>query len=284
MHTRRGFLGSLGPAVGMGFAAVAPRLARPTRDQAAWHDLEFEMFIHFGPATWENVQHSNLSAPLSSINPEKLDTDQWVDVAVSMGARLIIFVAKHDGGFCWWQTQTTDYSVGNTPWRGGKGDVMQDLAVSCRKRGVRLGVYLSPADRKLEVAVGGRAKTPEAQEQYNKIFRQQLTELLSRYGKMDEVWFDGSLIVPVGDILQRHAAKAMVFQDPHATIRWAGNEEGTVPYPAWNSVPLDKAKSGVATGFDSDPNGEAWMPLECDGRIRADWFWSRTNVNTLKDC
>ena len=107
---------------------AAGELARPTPEQVAWHDMDMEMFIHFGPATWEDVQHSNLTAPLSAINPEHLDTDQWADVAVAMGAKQIVFVAKHDGGFCWWQTETTDYSVKNTPWHNGKGDVMRDLA------------------------------------------------------------------------------------------------------------------------------------------------------------
>lgn len=148
-------------ALGVGLqAAAALPLARPTPQQVAWHHLELEMFIHIGPATWEDVQHSNLTAPLSAINPAELDTEQWADVAVSMGAKQIVFVAKHDGGFCWWQTDTTDYSVKNTPWRGGKGDVMKDLSASCRKRGLKLGVYLSPADRKLGVAVGGRATEP----------------------------------------------------------------------------------------------------------------------------
>jgi alpha-L-fucosidase len=261
---------------------ASPVLPRPTAEQAAWQAMALEMFIHFGPATWENVQHSNLTAPLSAINPEQLDTDQWADVAVSMGAGQIVFVAKHDGGFCWWQTETTDYSVKNTPWRGGKGDVMRDLAASCRKRGLRLGVYLSPADHKLGISVGGRAKTPEEQERYNKIYRQQLTELLSRYGEISEVWFDGSNNVPLGDILRQYAPRAMIFQGPHATIRWVGNEEGAAHYPAWNSLPVEKARSGVATGFDGDPDGDAWQPLECDARVRADWFWSTTNAATLK--
>ena len=210
---------------------ASPVLPRPTAEQAAWQAMALEMFIHFGPATWENVQHSNLTAPLSAIDPEQLDTDQWADVAVSMGAGQIVFVAKHDGGFCWWQTETTDYSVKNTPWRGGKGDVMRDLAASCRKRGLRLGVYLSPADHKLGISVGGRGKTPEEQERYNKIYRQQLTELLSRYGEISEVWFDGSNNVPLGDILRQYAPRAMIFQGPHATIRWVGNEEGSGALP-----------------------------------------------------
>lgn len=258
------------------------KLAKPTPEQAAWQDMELTMFIHFAPSTWQDTQHDNLSTPLSSINPEKLDTEQWVDVAVAMGAKQIVFVAKHVGGFCWWQTETTDYGVKNTPWRGGKGDVMKDLAESCHKRGMKLGVYLSPADGKLGIGVGGRAKTPEAQENYNRVHRQQLTELLSLYGTMDEVWFDGSNIVPVGDILAKYAPKAMIFQGPQATITWIGNEEGVARYPTWNAMSSEKARSGVSTGHDGDPDGDVWMPSECDARIRADWFWSTKNLPTLK--
>lgn len=272
------------PAVGDAPPATpeARPLAKPTAAQVAWQDMELEMFVHFGPATWENVQHSNLTAPLSALNPKELDTDQWADVAVSMGAKQIVFVAKHDGGFCWWQTDTTEYSVKNTPWRDGKGDVMKDLAASCRTRGLRLGVYLSPADKKQGVGVGGRAKSPAEQENYNRIYRQQLTELLSRYGEISEVWFDGSNAVPVEDILRRYVPNAMIFQGPQATITWIGNEEGVARYPTWNAMPAEKARSGVSTGYDSDPDGEVWLPSECDARIRADWFWSTNNVSTLK--
>ena len=99
-------------------------------------------------------------------------------------------------------------------------------------------------------------------------YRRQLTKVLTRYGETFEVWFDGSNIVPVSDLLQKHAARAMVFQGPDATIRWVGNESGVAPYPAWNSLPLKEAESGVATARHGDPNGDAWLPNECDARIQ----------------
>jgi len=203
-------------------------------------------------------------------------------VAEDMGAKYIIFVAKHTGGFCWWQTQTTDYSIGHTPWRDGKGDVLADLAASCKKHGMKLGIYVSPADLQFGAGGGGKCKTPEAQAVYNKIYRQQLTEVLSRYGEMMEVWFDGSIVVDVADILAKYAPKAMVFQGPQATIRWVGNENGIAPYPAWNSVSEKDGKSGVATAEHGNPNGAMWLPNECDARIRKHWFWNSKNANTLK--
>ncbi len=257
-------------------------LAKPTPEQATWHDCEIGMFIHFAPNTWLDKQGDDLSLPLDKFNPEMLDTDQWVEAAEAMCAKYIIMVAKHVGGFCLWQTHTTDYSVKNTPWRGGKGDVMEALSESCRKRNIKLGVYISPQDRKYGAGVGGRCKTQEEQERYNQFYRQQLVELLTCYGEMFEVWFDGSNVVPVGDILAEYAPKAMVFQGRHATIRWVGNEEGVAPYPAWNSLPVERAKSGVATAADSAPDGGAWLPMECDARIRSDWFWTNTNAHTLK--
>jgi alpha-L-fucosidase len=257
-------------------------LALPTADQTKWQDLEMGMFVHFAPNTWQGVEQDNLSTPLSKINPQQLNTDQWASTAVDLGAKYIVFVAKHSGGFCMWQTDTTKYSIGNTPWRGGHGDVLADVSASCQKFGLKLGVYVSPRDAKHGAEVGGLCKTPAQQKIYNDIYRRQLTEVLSRYGSMVEIWFDGSNVIPVGDILDRYAAHAMIFQGPHATIRWAGNEDGFVPYPAWNSLSAADAKTGVATALNSDPNGSVWMPNEVDVSIlRPDWFWSPTSQRNL---
>lgn len=257
-------------------------LATPTPQQAAWQDLEIGMFIHFGPNTWADIQHDDLSVTPEGMNPSKLDTDQWVSVAQSMNAGYIVFVAKHVGGFCMWQTDTTDYSIKSTPWCGGKGDVFGDLAESCRRCGIKLGVYVSPQDRMHGAKVGGKCDTAEAQEAYDDLYRRQLMEALSRYGEMCEVWFDGSTVVEVGDILDRYAPRAMAFQSKHATIRWVGNEEGFAPYPAWNVVSEADARSGKATAEHGAPDGDVWLPLKCDARIRADWFWTTQNASTLK--
>jgi alpha-L-fucosidase len=257
-------------------------LARPTPEQVAWQDMELEMFLCLDPCTWQEREYDDHSTPLSRIDPMKLDTDQWVDVAVSMGARQVLFVAKHTGGFCWWQTRTSNYGVKEIPWRSGKGDVVGDLSKSCRRRGIKLGIYLSPQDDAHGAGLGGKCRSAQAQSSYNAIYRQQLTELLSRYGRVSEVWFDGSSTIDVGDILKRHAPRAMVFQSPYATIRWVGNENGIAPYPAWNSVPEPAARSGIATAKDGDPEGGFWLPLECDARIRDTWFWNARNQNTLK--
>lgn len=260
----------------------ADALPRPTAAQVEWADAEVGMFIHFAPNTWQDNEYDNLSTPLDRINPDKLDTEQWVSTAKAMHAGYIVFVAKHAGGFCWWQTDTTDYSVKRTPWRGGKGDVMADLAASCRKHGVRLGVYLSPQDKKHGVEVGGRCASPPQQAAYESIFRAQLTELLTRYGPIFEVWFDGSLVFDVGDILDAHAPHAIVFQGPRANIRWVGNEDGVAPYPCWNGAVYDPATWGELTASQGVPGGDRWLPSECDARFRNTWFWNTTNAPTLK--
>jgi len=260
---------------------IAERLAKPTPLQAAWQDLELGMFIHFAPNTWQDQEYDDRTTPLEKINPKDLNTEQWVSVAEAMGAKYIVFVAKHVGGFCMWQTDTTDYGIKNTPWKGGKGDVLADLSKSCERHGIKLGVYLSPRDDTFGAGTGGKCPTPELQEKYNDIYRQQLTEVLSRYGDMAEVWFDGSNIIEVGDILAEFAPNAVIFQGKYASIRWVGNEDGYAPYPAWNAV-TEEARLRGATAADGTPDGNTWLPNECDARMRRDWFWSSKNARTLK--
>jgi alpha-L-fucosidase len=287
--TRRDFVAGLAAGAGLvpAGAFVMHRLsapgdvALPSRAQLDWLDRELGMFVHLAPNTWQDREGDD-----ASILPEHLpfaaDPVQWADVAVSLGARYLVMVAKHQGGFCLWQTMTSSYSVRNTAWRDGRGDVMAELDDACRSRGLGLGVYLSPRDDFHGAGVSGRCATPEAQESYNAIARQQLTELLTRYGRMVEIWFDGSTVVPVADILDARAGEAMIFQGPRATIRWIGNEDGYAPEPLWNALPRAAAAGGVATAAEGNPRGDAWLPLEVDVSIRRpNWFWSTRNAGRL---
>jgi alpha-L-fucosidase len=290
MPTRREAIEQLLTA-GLAASAVRPwrRLRRvgggqralPTPAQAAWQDLELGMFIHFAPNTWQDKEYDDRSTPPTAIMPE-IDTGQWADTAVAMGARYVVLVAKHTGGFCLWQTDTTDYGIRNTPWRGGHGDVMADLTTACATRGLKLGVYLSPRDDTFGAGLSGRCATPERQTAYNDVYRRQLTELLTRYGPIVELWLDGSSVVPTGDLVTRYAPDAMVFQGPQATIRWVGNEDGFAPYPCWNALAAGDARTGVATALHGDPDGDVWMPVEVDVSIRRpNWFWSTTDEQNL---
>jgi alpha-L-fucosidase len=265
---RAGLSGFDGPA----------KLATPSPQQVAWQDLELGMFVHFAPTTWQDSEADDLSTPLSKIDPAALNTDQWAETAVALGARYIVFVAKHQGGFCMWQTKTTEYSIRSTPWKDGKGDVLAEVAASCKKYGLKLGAYVSPRDDYFGAATGGICKTPEAQAKYDAVYREQLTEVWTRYGELVEIWFDGSSNTPVGDLLKRYQPNAMVFQGPQATIRWVGNEDGFAPYPCWNGIDAALARKGTSTALDSDPNGSAWLPSEVDVSIRRpDWFWHSDN-------
>jgi alpha-L-fucosidase len=241
------------------------------------------MFVHFAPNTWQDREYDDRSTPLSAIAPD-IDTDQWVATAAALGARYIVLVAKHVGGFCLWQTETTEYSIRNTPWKGGSGDVMADLSASCAAHDIRLGVYLSPRDDSQGAGGAGRCADAGRQAAYDALYRRQLTELLTRYGPIVELWLDGSSVVPTGDLVHRYAPDAMVFQGPQATIRWVGNEDGFAPYPAWNGLARADAATGIATALHGDPDGEVWMPLEVDVSLRRpNWFWSTTDhVNLLR--
>ncbi len=256
-------------------AAISPR-GKPTPEQIAWHEMEVTMFLHWHPGTWQGREYDNRSTPLDQIDPPHLDTDQWCRVALSFNARQIVFVAKHAGDFCWWQTDTTDYSIKSTPYRDGKGDVLAELARSCRKFGLKLGIYVYPGNEDLGAGLGsgGRTRDPAKQEEASRIYRQQITEVLSRYGPISEVWFDGSCLIDVKDIIDRHAPKAMIFQSPHATLRWPGNEAGIAPYPAWQTVKNKDALTGVATNRHSDPDGDVWLPMEMDvPLLDHKWLW-----------
>lgn len=268
-------------------------LAKPSDIQYKWHEQERIMFVHFGPATWQGREYDNLSTPMDRISPDKLDTDQWCEVAQSWGAKEILFVAKHTGGFCWWQTETTNLGIKDTPYKNGKGDVLNELSESCKKYNLNLGVYIYPGDDSWGAGIGsgGITKDTSKQEAYNKVFRQQLTEVLANYGDIIEVWFDGSCKIDVSDILEKYAKNSVIFQGPHATLRWPGTESGKLAYPVWNAVKKEDMNTGVATQIHGDPNGDVWAPLETNTTLYDHyWFWSpektkkRLSLDKLMNC
>lgn len=234
----------------------------PSPQQLRWQQYEQIMFLCMDPCTWQGREYDNHSYPISQINPKKLNTDQWCEVAKSWGAKLILFVAKHTGGFCWWQTNTTDYSIKNIPWQEGKGDVLKELSNSCKKYGIDLGVYVYSGDSQWGAGIGSGGKTsdPSKQEAYNKIYRQQMTEVLTNYGLIREVWFDGGCIIPVDDILEKYASDAVIFGGKNETICWVGNEDGIAPSSNWY------VKDGK------------YVPAECDVPLLNNgghkWFWA----------
>lgn len=155
----------------------------PSKRQQQWFDTEFYAFIHFGVNTFTNQEWGNGNEDEKIFNPEKLDCDQWVEAIKSAGMKGMVLTAKHHDGFCLWPSKYTEHSVKNSPWRGGKGDLVAEAAEACRKGGIKFGIYLSPWDRNSQYY---------GTEEYNDYYCNQLTELLTNYGPIFHFWFDGA--------------------------------------------------------------------------------------------
>jgi alpha-L-fucosidase len=245
----------------------------PTAQQAEWLEAGVGVFVHWAPNVYQGGEYDNLSTPREKIDPDRFDAARMVEAAKSAGAQYLIFVAKHAGGYCAWQTETTDYSLKTSPWKNGKGDMVGDLARACREQGLRFGVYLSPQSGIQQVGGGGRAADEAKQREYNDIYRRQLTELLTNYGPMFEVWFDGGNVVPVNDLFVSLAPGAITFQGRRLnSSRWVGTEHGFAPYPCWNTIDWKEGETPKEGG--GTPTGNVWCPAECDVSIlRPNWFW-----------
>lgn len=280
------WLGAAALAVTVGQGAGKPaavRLARPSPVQYAWHEQERIMFVCLGVPTWEGTEYdADGRTDLSRINPTGFDADALCRTARSWGAREILLVCKHVGGFCLWPTSTTDYSVQAIPWRHGKGNMVKEVADACRRHHLTLGIYIYPDDTRYTAAIGAGGKTddPARQDEWSALLRKQWEEVLTLCGPdlVSEIWFDGSCVVPLADIISRLAPRAVIQQSPAATIRWVGNEAGIADDPNWNSLKLADLRSGVATQGQSTPDGDAWAPVECDVTLyNHNWFWNPGN-------
>ena len=159
-------------------------LVKPSPQQLAWQEAELTMFLHFGVNTFTDREWGDGTESPEIFSPADLDTRQWVQVAKDAGFKYMILTAKHHDGFCLWPSKYTEHSVKNSPWKEGKGDVVRELADACGEARLRLGMYLSPWDRH-EPSYGDSPV-------YNEYFKKQLTELLTDYGEVAEVWFDGA--------------------------------------------------------------------------------------------
>lgn len=255
---------------------------RPIRkEQLDFLDWELGAFFHFGIRTfYEGHKDWDMKEmPLSGFEPTALDCEQWIRTVKEAGANYAILVCKHHDGFANWPSEYTEYSVKNTPWKDGKGDVVRDFTDACRKYDVKVGLYYSPAQ------FGSVKMNPK---EYDDYFINQISELLTDYGKVDYLWFDGcgsenhkydeSRIIRAIRTLQ---PQILIFNMWDPDTRWVGNESGIVPMPNRNTV--DCLSFSVQTDRKDALKEKRFLPGECDCRIRLkNWFYSDSDLHTLK--
>lgn len=254
-------------AVSQNFADI-----KPSPQQVAWQDLEFGVIIHFSTNTFLNREWGDGTADPTVFNPTQFDPDQWMKAIRDSGAKYVVLVAKHHDGFCLWPTGQTNYSVKSSPWKGGKGDLVGDVARAARKYGLRFGVYLSPWDRHEPKYKDSAA--------YDDYYQAELSELAQNYGDLVEFWLDGAgsgghvyNFPRIMETLRTFQPNTMVFADTglfeYGDARWVGTESGRVPYENWNVI---------------DRHGYLrWRPAEADTPLHdVHWFWHPNDEASLK--
>lgn len=245
---------------------------KPSPQQVAWQDLEIGAIVHFGPNTFMDREWGDGTADPSVFNPVHVDPEQWMRAAKSAGIKYVVFVAKHHDGFCLWPTAKTQYSIKSSPWKGGQGDLVGDVAAAARKYGLKFGVYLSPWDRHEPAYKDSGA--------YDGYYLAELNELVTRYGPLVEFWLDGA--GSAGHVydfdryvenLRVYQPNTLIFADAallkYGDIRWVGNEDGSAPEDNWDVLDL--------RGY------LRYRPAEADTPLRKDhWFWHPNDEASLK--
>ncbi len=262
----------------------------PTKQQLAWHEMEFYWFIHFGPNTFTDKEWGHGDEKADVFDPSQLDCRQWARVAKQSGAKGIILTAKHHDGFCLWPSKYSTHTVRESKWKNGKGDVVRDLAKACKEYGLKFGVYLSPWDRNHP-----KYGTPE----YNDVYVNTMKELITRYGPFFEFWWDGANGEgPNGKkqeydfkrferTIRKYAPNTVVFSDIGPDVRWVGNEKGIAGKTNWNLLDTAGFKRGhgappTDTLNQGNVNGKNWIPAECDVSIRPGWFYHPEEDDKVK--
>ncbi|MBO0861301.1 MAG: alpha-L-fucosidase [Chloracidobacterium sp.] len=257
----------------------------PSPEQLAWQRLEYYAFAHFGMNTFTDHEWGEGRASADNFNPTALDCRQWARIVKAAGMNGIIITAKHHDGFCLWPSKTTEYSVKNSKWREGRGDVLKELSEACKEYGLKFGVYLSPWDRNHPLY--GAPK-------YNRVFKDQWREIGEQYGEIFESWLDGANDGKKRMVYDFHGffetikslqPNTLIFSDAGPDIRWVGNERGFAGETNWS--PRDN--EGTFPGFADDKalnvgdeNGTVWLPAECDVSIRPGWFYHSSEDDKLK--
>ena len=280
----------------------------PYPRQVAWQALEFQAFVHFGMNTFTDREWGEGTEDPNLFAPTDLDADQWVEAVKGAGIRGLIVTAKHHDGFCLWPSEFTEHSVKSSPWKDGKGDVVGEVAAACKKDGLKFGVYLSPWDRH-EPSYGDSPR-------YNEHFKNQLRELLTNYGEISEVWFDGACGEgPNGKrqvydwagyfALIRELQPGAVISIMGPDARWIGNEAGVTRESEWSVIPVvgfddlpDEKNPGGIAHIDAQAKDLGsmeriaevakqggrllWYPGQVDVSIRPGWFYHAAEDDKVK--
>ncbi len=272
------------PTAGNSLFAGRDTIVLPSRAQLDWQRDELAMFIHFGVNTFSNREWGDGKESPSSFNPTALDARQWARSARAAGFRAMVLTAKHHDGFCLWPTATTQHSVRSSPFRSGNGDVVREFVDACRAEQLRVGLYLSPWDR--------NAPSYGDSPRYKDMYIAQLTELLTRYGAIHEVWFDGANGEGPNGKRQTYdwprvwgkvkelQPQSVIFSDAGPDVRWIGNERGVAGTTNWSTVnpsivpyPGMSGDEVMRSLQDGDRDGSVWRPGETDVSIRPGWFY-----------
>ncbi len=257
------------------------KTAIPTPRQLEFQDWEMGLFVHFGIRTFYEGHRDFDGRPMDprQFNPVGLDCNPWIQTAAEAGMKYAILTAKQHDGFANWPSTYTKCSVASSPWREGQGDVVKEFVEACRRYGLKPGLYYSPADVDCPLYADPKA--------YDDYFINQISELLTGYGPIDLLWFDGCGSEGheydweriVGEI-RRMQPDILIFNMGDPDYRWVGNECGLAPYPCWNTV------DAVAFSIYKDQEElqePRWLPAECDCRMRfSNWFYSDHDAHTVK--
>ena len=279
-------------------SAPEPCLPVPSPQQVAWQQMETYAFIHFGPNTFTDKEWGYGDTPPSAFNPTRLDCEQWVETLVKAGMKGVILTCKHHDGFCLWPSRYTDYSVASSPWRDGQGDVVRELSQACKKYGIKMGVYLSPWDRH---------QASYGTQEYVTYYYNQLEELMTQYGDVFEVWFDGANggdgwygganekreidrstyynYPKAWSIVNRLQPDAIIFSDGGPGCRWVGNEKGFAGATNWAFLRMKEVYPGYPQYEElqfGHSDGDGWCASECDTSIRPGWFYHTDEDDKVK--
>ena len=277
---------------------IQPNKVVPSQKQLNYQSMEVVGFIHFNMNTFTDKEWGYGDESPALFDPKKLDAEQWVKAAKDAGIKELILTAKHHDGFCLWPSAYTEHSIKNSPYKNGKGDIVKEFTEACTKYGIKAGLYLSPWDRNH----AGYSTLA-----YLIYYKNQLRELLSNYGKISEVWFDGAnggdgyyggakeirkidkkSYYPwkeIQEIVYRLQPEALIFSDAGPDIHWIGNERGIAGETCWSMLDRTQVAVGDAD-FDylnrGDYYGTSWVIGQCDVSIRPGWFYHAREDENFK--